>query len=181
MKDCIKIEFRTNIGSNYLYDYLWADKCHLEYSGINGERWFFYRGTEVETINNSTFNKPKLVKILGVRRLTKDGLTAAQKLSRRPYLREVMNQSFIDLYLLDIDNYSGLPDDTIAVWSIARAHNSWVIERSSGATLHIFNNEEKTVKAKTFHEALKKLFSSKQIIRIHRRIVTTEIEEVKGV
>ena len=60
MKDCVKIEYKDNLGTCHL----WADKCHLEYFGINGERWFFYRGTEIETINNSSFIKPKLIKSL---------------------------------------------------------------------------------------------------------------------
>ena len=174
MKDCIKIQYQEPSGITYL----WADKCHLEYSGINGERWFFYRGTEIETINGLSFTKPKLVKILGVRRLTKAGLDSAKKLTRRPYLKEVMNQCFIDLYSANIDDYNSLPDDTIQIWTIAKAHDSWVIERSSGATLHIFNNGERSVKAGNFHKALRKLFP-KQTITIYRKLVTIKKEDVE--
>ena len=57
-------------------------------------------------------------------------------------------------------------------------HDSWVIERSSGATLHIFNNGERSVKAGNFHKALRKLFP-KQTITIYRKLVTIKKEEIE--
>ena len=91
----------------------------------------------------------------------------------KPWLDKVQALKEVHLHREDMSDYENLPEDTVAVWTINHLALTWIIEQEAGATLHIFNNPTKTIKAKTFHAALKKLFP-KQPVVIHRLKVVKE-------
>jgi hypothetical protein len=124
-------------------------------------------------IAGASRGKRKLVGSVPESRLLPGELKKVMKLYGRPWLERVMNSDSICLTDTDSAGFGRLPLDTTAVWTINHP-GSWVIERESGASLHIMNNDEVFKRGKTFAEALKKLFPGKKIT-IHRPTITHEV------
>lgn len=94
----------------------------------------------------------------------------------KPWLSKVQELKEVHLHRAQLDDYGDLPEDTVAVWTVNHLGLTWVIERESGATLHIFNNPEQKVTAPTFHAALKRLFPKQPVVINRLKVVKERVK-----
>lgn len=162
----IKIKYRTTAG----FKVVTTDACSGETpAGSSTFYWLFYLGRDERGAR-------KQVGRVAERFLSAKERIKVNALYGRPWLEKVTFAPKLRLtpwsnYEDDID---GLPRDTMQVWRINNLQDTYIVERTAGANLHVINNKESISLAKTFREALRQLFPTQPITILRRHVIETE-------